>query len=109
MLALHEILKKILEGESEGRKILEDANDQTEKIKREGQEKAEAIYKKAYEEAIADGERKSMDIKKNARKDAELEAESILHRAEEQIKEIQVKARKNFDAAVNTILDEIIS
>lgn len=109
MTALLEALKIIMEGESEAKKILEAANIQAEEIKRKAEEKAEEVYKEAYEETIAEAERRSMEMKKRARDDAELEAQSILHHAEEQIKEIQVIARKKFDEAVNAILGEIMS
>jgi len=107
--ALREIVKIILAGENEGRRILEDANDQAERIEREAQEKAAETYKKTYDETVAKGERRSTELKKKARENAEREAENILHRAEEEIKEIQAKARKNFDEAVNAILGEITS
>lgn len=109
MSALLEILKKIRDGEREAMKILEEANIQAEKIKQEAEGKVEKVYEEAYEEVVSAASLKSMKLKERAREDAERESKKFLLHAEKQIKELRAKAEKNFDAAVNAILKEIVS
>lgn len=101
----------IIEKEREAGKILEEAKVQADRIKQETQEKAEEVFNKAYEQIIAEAKLKSIELQKKA-KEARArahEADAILRRAEEQIKEIQMRAKKKFEEAVNVALGEIIS
>jgi vacuolar-type H+-ATPase subunit H len=104
-----EILRTIRNTEIAARKILDEANIRAEKIRRETENKAEEVYKKVYEETIAESRRRVVELKRKVKDDAEREAESFLHDAEEQTKKIRAKAESRFDEAVRLILDEILS
>lgn len=90
-------------------KILEEANIQAEKIKQEAEEKLVEVYRESYEEATAEAECRSVELVNEARGNAEREAKNILRTADRRIEEVQEKARKNFDTAVDFILNEFTS
>ena len=86
-----------------------DAREQAEIIKKRAQEKAEAVYKETYQKTIDDAKRKSIEIKEQAKNDAESEAQIFIKRAEKLKKKILVNAEQKFSNAVNSILKEILS
>ena len=98
-----------MEKEREAEKIILEAKEQAEKIKKNAQEKAEAVYRETYQDTIAETERKSIEIKEQAKKDAESEAQIFIKRAEKLKKKILVSAEQKFSEAVNSILHEILS
>ena len=106
--ALLEILKMITSAEREAGKILDEANIQCQMIRRKAERKAEEIYKRAYEEAVAETRRKCIQLQKRGMDEAEREAEILLRKAEEQRNEIRTRSEEKFDEAVNTVLNEIL-
>jgi F0F1-type ATP synthase membrane subunit b/b' len=106
---LLESFKAVLEKEREAEKILLEAREQAEKIRKSAQEKAEAVYKKTYRETVALAKRKSIEIKEQAKNDAESEAQIFVKRAEKLKKKILASAEQKFSSAVNSVLEEILS
>ena len=104
-----ESFKAVLEKEREAEKIIQEAKEQAEKIRKNAQEKAEAVYRETYQDTIAETERKSIEIKEQAKKNAESEAQIFIKRAEKLKKKILVSAEQKFSEAVNSILHEILS
>ena len=98
-----------MDKEQEASKIVQEALVQAEKIKNEAKEKAEEVYKKTYEQTVAKAKRKSIELKKRAKEDAEHETAIFLPHAREQIKKTRRKAEKKFGEAVNAVLNEILS
>ena len=99
----------VIDEEREANKIVQEAKAQAEKIKNEAQEEAEEIHRKTYDKIVAEAKRRFAELKKQAKESAEREAEIFLRQAEDQINEIQTKAKKKFGGAVNATLDKILS
>ena len=97
--------KEVLEKEREAEKIIMDAREQAEIIKKRAQEKAEAVYKETYQKAIDDAKRKSIEMKEQAKNDAESEAQVFVKRAEKLKKKILASAEQKFGEAVNSLLE----
>ena len=104
-----ESFKAVLDNEREAEKIRVQAREQARKIKKESQEKAENVYGATYQETIAEAKRKSIEIKEQAKIDAESRAQIFLRRAKKQKKKVRIDAEKKFDEAVNAALNEILS
>ena len=85
-----------------------DAREQAEIIKKRAQEKAEAVYKETYQKAIDDAKRKSIEMKEQAKNDAESEAQIFIKRAEKLKKKIRASAEQKISGAVDLILKEIL-
>jgi len=106
---LLESFKAVLETEREAEKIIQEAKEQAEKIRKNAQEKAETVYKETYQNVIAEARCKSIEIKEQAKKDSESEAQIFIKRAEKLKKKILVNAEQKFSEAVDFILNEILS
>jgi len=106
---LLESFKAVLEKEREAEKIIKEAKEQAEKIRKNAQEKAEAVYRETYQNTIAEAKRKSIEIKEQAKKIAESEAQIFIKRAEKLKKKILVSADQKLSEAVDSILNEILS
>ena len=104
-----ESFKTVLEKEREAEKIRLEAREHAEKIKKVAQEKVAEVYREIYQETIAEAKRKSIEIKEQAKIDAESRAQIFLRRAKKQKKKIRIDAEKKFDEAVNATLNEIAS
>jgi len=89
--------------------ILNGANAEAQRIREEGEEKARKAFTEAYEDAIARAEQEAAQLIKSAKDDAIRESDSMLQEAEQQTRDLQAKARKNFDKAVGAVLGEILS
>ena len=104
-----ESFKAVLANEREADKIRLKAREQAGKIEKEAQEKAEEVYRKTYQETIAEAKRRSIEIKEQAKIDAESKAQIFLGRAKQQKEKTRIAAGKKFDEAVNAALNEILS
>ena len=104
-----ESFKAVLDNERKAEKIRLEAREQAEKIRKEAQEKAANVYGETYREIIAEVKRKSIEIKEQAKIDAESEMQAFIRQAEKQKEKIRIDAEKKFDEAVNIALNEIIS
>ena len=101
--------KEVLDKEREADKIRLEAREQAMKIEKEAQEKVAEVYREIYQETIAKAKRKSIEIKEQAKIDAESEMQTFITRAEKQKKKIRITAEKKFDEAVSAVLNEILS
>lgn len=97
-----------MDNEREAEKIRLEAREYAKKIGKEAQEKAENVYGATYRETVAEAKRKSIEIREQAKIDAESEMQSFIRRAEKQKKKIRINAEKKFDEAVNATLNEIL-
>ena len=104
-----ESFKAVLDNEREADKIRLEAREKAEKIGKEAQEKAEKVYRNTYQETIAEAKRKAVEIKEQAKIDAESKSQIFLSRAKKQKEKIRIAAEKKFDEAVNAALNEIQS
>ena len=109
MQTLLDSFKAVLEKEREAEKIVMDAEKKAEKIRQEAQKKAEMVYINTYQETLNIAKRKSVEMKEQAKKDAESEAQIFIKRAEKLKKRILASAEQNFGEAVDSILREILS
>jgi len=108
---LLEAIRLIVDKEKEVGRILEEAKQQADRIRREAQEKREEIFEETYNQIIAETKRKSIELNEKAteaRRRA-CDVETILRRAEKQIREIQARTRERFERAVNFVISEMIS
>ena len=103
-----ESFKAVLEKEREAEKIVLEAKEQAENIRKNAQEKVEAVYSETYQHAIVEARRKAIEVKEQAKKDAESESQIFVKRAEKLKKKILVSAERNFSSAVDFILQEIV-
>jgi flagellar biosynthesis/type III secretory pathway protein FliH len=101
--------KTVLHKEREAEKIRLEAREQAKKIEKEAQEKVAEVYREIYQETIAKAKHKSIEIKEQAKIDAESEMQTFIRQAEKQKKKIRINAEKKFDEAVNAVLNEILS
>ena len=90
-------------------KLLLEAKTKADKMKKEAKETAEEIYRKTYQENIDQAKRKTIEIKEQARMDAERDAQVFLKRAEKQKKKILKDTEEKFSEAVNAVLHEILT
>lgn len=104
-----EALKMIRDAEREAREILDEAKFQAERIKRKTEEELMEVYRAAYKENLAEATYRSGKLVKEAREKAEHELKNIPNLFDRQIEEVQGKARKNFDSAVDFVFNEVTS
>lgn len=109
MLTLLESFETVLEKEREAERILLEAKEEAEQLKKKAQEKAEEVYRKTYQATTAQVKRKSIEIKKQARMDAERDAQIFLTRAEKQKEKILKDTEEKFSEAVNAVINEILT
>jgi F0F1-type ATP synthase membrane subunit b/b' len=106
---LLESFKAVLEMERKAEELVIAAKKKAEKIKNDAQEKAETVYMCTYQKTLAEAKRKAIEMKEQAIKDAESEAQIFIKRAEKLKKKILASAKQKFGEAVDSILDEILS
>ena len=103
-----EAFKAIKEKHLEAKKIIEEAMAQAEKLKNEIEQKGIIAYEEAYRTALNQAKRKAIALKRKAEEEAEYELKKFLAKAEDQAKRIEVKASKNFDTAVRSVLNMVL-
>ena len=108
VLVMLEVFKAIKENHLEAKRIIDDATAEVIKIKQEAAQKGLSAYEEAYKAAISQAGQKAIDVKRKTAEEAERELEKLLSHAEEQAKEIEAKAEKNFERAVNAVLDMVL-
>ena len=101
--------KMVLEKKMQAKKIMIEAKEKAEALLTEAQEEAEEVYKKTYQETIAQAKEKSIEIKDRAKMEAESEGQIFLERSKKQKEKIRMDTEKKFDNAVKTTLNEILS
>ena len=95
--------------ERESIKIVEDAKKQAEDIQRETEEKARVVYQQTYEQSITEVKRRIAELVKKTKEYAEREATKILETTQTQIEELQNQANKNFQKAVDFVVNEFVT
>lgn len=88
--------------------ILDEANFRAETIRKETDVKQAQIYTATYEALITAAKRNYEEMLVQARAAAENEANTVLRQAEERVTAVKEKAQKNFEAAVNIVIAEIL-
>ena len=100
-----EVLKIIKEKQQEAKKIIDEANIKAEKIKQALLQKSGTINEEAYLAEIAQAEKRANELKLQNSLGTDTEINQIRNRAEQQAKEIEIKAKINQERAVNYVLD----
>ena len=103
-----EDLELVHVAESLADEILDEANFRAETIRKETDVKQAQVYTEAYEALITTAKRNYEAIILLARAAAENEANTVLQQAEERVTAVKEKAQKNFEAAVNIVIAEIL-
>lgn len=106
---MFQALKTIAEAEKEAQRIIVAANVQAQEIKRKVAEEAEKVYEETYRQVVTAAKQRAAEAEKKAQHEAEHETQTILQQAEEQLKSIRVRVKKNFDKAVEAALSEILT
>jgi F0F1-type ATP synthase membrane subunit b/b' len=105
---LLEDIELIHVAESLADEILDEAKLRVETIQKETEAKQAQDYTAVYDAEITAAKRNSEEIAVQARTDAENEANAILRQAEKRVTTVKETGRKNFEAAVNAIIAEIL-
>jgi len=108
VLAVLEAFKAIKEKHLVAKKIVEEAMAQAEKLKNEIEQKGIIEYEEAYRTTLNQAKQKAVALKRKAEEEAEHELNKFLAKAEDQAKRIEVKASKNFDTAVSSVLNMVL-
>ncbi len=106
---MFEVLKIIKEKQQEAKKIINDASIMAEKIKQNLLQKSIVANEEAFLTEIVKAEKRADELRKNSSLGIEQEIKKILSTAEQQVKEIEIKAKNNHEKAVNFVLDMIFS
>ncbi len=104
-----EILNKIKENQQEAKKIINDASIEAEKIMQGLLQKSVAANEEAFLAEIAQAEKRADELQKSSILGIDQEIKQILSTAEQQAKEIEIKAKINHEKAVNDVLDMIFN
>jgi len=104
-----EVLKIIKEKQQEAQKIINDASIEAEKIKQGLLQKSVAANEEAYLAEIAQAEKRADELRLHSSLGIDAEIKQILSVAEQQAKEIELKAKINQEKAVNYVLDLIFN
>jgi len=109
VLFMFEVLNKIREKQKEAKKIINDASLEADKIKQGLMQKSVAISEEAYLAEIAQAEKRANELLKSSSLGAEQEIKKISSATEQQVNEIEIKAKINYEKAVNVILEMLFN
>ncbi len=104
-----EILNKVKENQQEAKKIIFTASVEAEKIIQGLLLESKAENEEAFLAEIDKAEKRADELQKSSSLGIDLEIKQILSNAEQQAKEIEIKAKVNHEKAVNDILDMIFN
>ena len=104
-----EVLNVIKEKQQEAKKIINDASIEAEKIKQGLLQKSVAENEKAFLGEITQAEKRADELQKSSSLGIAQKIKQILSTAEQQAKEIEIKAKVNHNKAVNDVLDMIFN
>ncbi len=104
-----EIFNIIKENQQEAKKIINEASIEAEKIKQGLLQKSVATNEEAFLAEIAQAEKRADELQKSSNLGIEEEIKHILRTAEQQAKEIEIKAKINHEKAVNDVLDMLLN
>ncbi len=94
-----EVLNLMKENQQEAKKIINDASIQAEKIKQGLLQKSVAVNEEAFLAEIAQAEKRADELQKSSILGIDQEIKQILSTAEQQAKEIEIKAKVNHEKA----------
>ncbi len=100
-----DVLKIIKEKQQEAKKIINDAFIEAQKIKKDLLQKSVAANEEAFLTEIAQAEKRANELQKSSSLGIDQEIKKIWSTAEQQAKEIEIKAKGNHKKAVNVILE----
>ncbi len=103
------VLNLIKKSQQEAKKIIDDASIEAEKIKQGLLQKSVAENEKAFLAEIALAEKRADELQKSSSSGIVQEIKQILSTAEQQAKEIEIKAKVNHNKAVNDVLDMLFN
>lgn len=92
----------------ESKKIIEEANAQAEKIKKEASQKSLTAYNTVYNKILKKGEKEAAELKIKKEKDTKHELEKTKSKSEKTAKEIEMKSKRNFEKAVDYVFNSVI-
>jgi len=104
-----EVLNIIKKNQQEAKKIINDASLKAEKIKQGLLQKSVTANQEAFLAEIAKAEKKADELQKSTSLGLDQEIKQILSTAEQQAKEIEIKAKINHEKAVNDVLDMLFN
>ncbi|MHA2006367.1 MAG: hypothetical protein ACXABO_05160 [Promethearchaeota archaeon] len=102
-----DILNIIKEKQQEAKKIINDASIEAEKIKKDLLEKSVTANEEAFLSEITQAEKRAQEMLKSSNLGIGQKIKQILSTAEQQAKNIEIKAKTNHEKAVNDVLDII--
>lgn len=100
-----EAIKAVKEAEAEANKILQEANETSRNLKREGEALAEEKYRQIMEEA----KREAEGIKEKALQEGEAIAKPIMEKGMKESEELAALSNEELDKAVNIIIERIVN
>ena len=109
VLFMLEVLNLIKENQEKAKKIINDASIEAEKIKQGLLQKTVAANEEAFLAEIAQAEKRADELQKSSSLGIDEEIKQILSTAEQQAKKIEIKAKINYEKAVNYVLDIIFN
>ena len=102
-----EVLNIIKENQQKAKKIINNASIEAEKIMQGLLQKSVAANEEAFLAEITQAEKRADELQKSSSSGIVQEIKQILSTAEQQAKEIEIKAKANHEKAVNDVLDII--
>ena len=104
-----EVLDLIKEKQQEAKKIINDASIEAEKIKQGLLQKSVAANVEAFLAEIAQAEKRADELQKSSSLGIGQKLKQILSTAEQQAKDIEIKAKINHEKAINDVLGMIFN
>jgi len=102
------VFKEIKEKNIEAKRIIEDAKAQAEEMKEKAQQKSSKVYEIAYNRFWEKANQEALELTREAARATEIEIEKIKSSSENAAKEIEEKAKKNFEEAVECALNIVL-
>jgi vacuolar-type H+-ATPase subunit H len=102
------VFKEIKEKNIEAKRIIEDAKAQAEEMKEKAQQKSSKVYEITYNRFWEKANQEALELTREAARATEIEIEKIRSSSENAAKEIEEKAKKNFEEAVECALNIVL-
>ena len=102
------VFKEIKEKNLKAKRIIEDAKAQAEEIKKEAQQKTSKFYEITYNRLWEKATQEALELTRKTARATEIEIKKIKSSSENVAKEIEEKAKKNFEEAVKCTLNIVL-
>ena len=102
------VFKEIKEKNIEAKRIIEDAKAQAEEMKEKAQQKSSKVYEITYNRYWEKASQEALKLTREAAKVTEIEIEKIKSSSKNAAKEIEEKAKKNFEEAVEYAMNIVL-